>query len=146
MLSGNKPTTRTAPAPPPPTPPPSAPRPHSPQPSPDVASDGDGPDQPQWSPRKLGSRTSKWNERMQSGRLVYGRFDHLGAAGLKIHRGQSRYHPYNTPLGDHGEPLSIDIKIAGPGKKKLLENPVGSCGAQTHILSTIHPPGRQQSF
>lgn len=34
-------------------------------------------------------------------------------------------HPYNIPFGDHGEPLSIDIKIRGPGRKQFLDkNPI----------------------
>jgi hypothetical protein len=54
----------------------------------------------------------------------------------------SKCHPYNIPFGDHGEPLSIDIKIRGPGRKQLLEKNLirSPLGADS---GWHHPIGRQ---
>jgi len=82
-----------------------------------------------------------------SGRANHRPYDHLGAMPRQSDQSDPHLHQYKVPLGDQGEPLSIDIKIRGLAGNQLLKTaPVGLSPWPEKISGTIHPAWSQMKL
>jgi hypothetical protein len=110
----------------PPPPPPPSPPPNSsalqPPGAEETASDSEGSVHPYPSRQNPRSKSRKWKQRRHSKRPYYDKYDHVGATHLQGDAKKSKCHPYNIPFGDHGEQLSVNIRLRGPVMKQLTEN------------------------
>ncbi|KAF2684217.1 hypothetical protein K458DRAFT_404491 [Lentithecium fluviatile CBS 122367] len=140
------------PAPPPPPPPPRPPPPPSSHPS-EPAPAPPGPANKVYDSeeaslsyglsRKQKKKPWEWKERRHPRRPVYHYHHHLGVGPQRDPK-DPKCHAYNVPFGDHGEPLSIDIKIRGFGREHLLERDlVGRWPWLRADTGQSHPGGEQ---
>jgi hypothetical protein len=121
LSSMEPPPSRPSPPPLPPSPPPNSSNLRPPG-SGEIATDSEGSDQPHSSRRNPQSKSRKWKQRRYPKRPYYDKYDQAGTARLQGSTTNSKCHPYNIPFDDHGEQLSVDIRLRAPGMKQLTEN------------------------
>ncbi|KAF1951107.1 hypothetical protein CC80DRAFT_597741 [Byssothecium circinans] len=85
------------------------------------------------------SKSWKWKREGRHPRLRAFNYEHGHWSGARAKRDPNdpKCHPYTVPFSDHGEPLSVHVKINGPDKKKLLEKSSTGLWLWPEVHSTV---------